>query len=883
MSRSRSYDAIHDVLASASGHWPEVFSALGFNVPDSPHKHVPCPACGGKDRFRFDDIDDKGTHICNQCGAGDGLELVKKVKNCNAKEAAAMVTTVLNIETAKAEIKPRSQKDIKTTLKRLSGNTEQKEPEYLTRKGLSGFLFPVLSDGKMLVVLRNESGEETAAQIIAPDGTKRLLSGSAKKGAYYAVNAIKKPETVIIAEGVATALSVHLLRPDALSIVAIDTGNLLPVAKIMRRKYPNSKVVIAADNDIQPEKKNIGKEKAEQAAVSVSGWVTLPPTTEKCDWDDYRQSHGTELAATAFNAGLYQPKETEHEPLKAHSVDELKPHIESRSDGVFWVTPKQDRETGEVIRTENWLCSAVEVLGTGRDDQERYLILKWTAEETGKDIIRAVPLADIGEREGWRFLKAGGVTVTTKNQLRAILADWLQRSGNGEIWHISQTSGWHHGAYIMPDGEILGQPEKPILFNGRSAAANGYSVQGTPQNWKENIARLAGGNPSMITAIAAALSAPLIGLVEADGFGLHFYELSSAGKTTTGSIASSLYGNPDLLRLTWYGTALGIANEAEAHNDGLLPLDEIGQGADPRAVSTSAYILFNGTGKIQSAKEGGNRELKRWRTVAISTGEVDIETYLSCAGVKVKAGQLVRLLNLPLQKASHFHEYQNGEAHADALKDACITHHGAAGRAWITYLATHQTEAREAVKAATARWKGLIPSGYGEQVHRVAKRFAILEAALMLGQVITGWTEQESRDAIQHSFNAWVHEFGTGNKEHEQIIAQCEAFLNAHGLSRFAPIPYDPSSLPIKDLAGYRQRGSLDSDPIMFYTFPAAFEKEIAQGFNVKQFAEVLKNAGMLKPPTSGRGYQRKSPRIDGRQLNVYVIKYQPEDDQPEE
>ena len=123
-----------------------------------------------------------------------------------------------------------------------------------------------------------------------------------------------------------------------------------------------------------------------------------------------------------------------------------------------------------------------------------------------------------------------------------------------------------------------------------------------------------------LTGIAAALAAPLIGLAGADGFGIHFYEQSSAGKTTTANVASSLYGNPDLLRLTWYGTALGLANEAAAHNDGLMPLDEVGQGADPVSVSQSAYALFNGVGKLQGAKEGGNRDLKRWRTVAISTG-----------------------------------------------------------------------------------------------------------------------------------------------------------------------------------------------------------------------------------------------------------------------
>jgi putative DNA primase/helicase len=54
---------------------------------------------------------------------------------------------------------------------------------------------------------------------------------------------------------------------------------------------------------------------------------------------------------------------------------------------------------------------------------------------------------------------------------------------------------------------------------------------------------------------------------------------------------------------------------------------------------------------------------------------------------------------------------------------------------------------------------------------------------------------------------------------------------------------------------------------MIFYTFPATFEKEIAAGFNAKQFAEVLKNAGMLTPPKSGRGYQRKSPVLRADRL----------------
>ena len=344
--------------------------------------------------------------------------------------------------------------------------------------------------------------------------------------------------------------------------------------------------------------------------------------------------------------------------IRPDTGDELKSRVESREDGLFWITPKVDKDSGEIINNEAWLCSPLEVVGSGSDGAERYLFLRWRSPRGKEDITRAIPSADIGERDGWRALKAGGVNVTTKSSYRAILADWLQQSGSGQEWIISQTTGWHHGAYIMPDGEVIGEPETPILFHGRSAAASGYGVSGTPESWKQSVSRLSCGNPSMMLGIAAALSAPLIGLVAADGFGVHLFEQSSAGKTTTANIASSLWGEPDALRLTWYGTALGIANEAEAHNDSLLPLDEIGQGSSAKDVATSAYTLFNGAGKLQGAKEGGNRDLKRWRTVAISTGEMDIETFLSAGGIRVKAGQLVRLLNIPMEKAAVFHSDQ---------------------------------------------------------------------------------------------------------------------------------------------------------------------------------------------------------------------------------
>jgi putative DNA primase/helicase len=782
---------INDLRVKATGHWQPIFERLGIPTNRS---EGPCPACGGSTRYRFDDKDGRGTYFCSHCGAGTGLDLVMKVRQCGAREAAVMVAEVMALplpEQKPAREKP--QTDIASKVARLAAKTAPGQSDYLTSKGLQR-PFPLLSDGSMLITLTNVAGAITGAQVIKPDGSKRLVAGTVKKGSFCVVNSVENTETVVISEGLATALSVQELRQIATVIAAIDAGNLPAVAMAMRQRYPNAQIIIAADNDqssesdgIEGVKVNTGKEAAEKAAKAVSGWVSMPPVDYKADWNDYHQQYGLEAATAAFNASMYQPEGKKVGATltaidggkKSPGIDDdLKPRVESRSDGIHWITPKVDKDTGEIINTEAWLCSPLEIAGAGSDNaRQRFLILRWDVPGNRGQVTRALPWEDIGDREGWRTLKNGGVSVTTKPSLRAILADWLQRTGSGKEWQISHTTGWHSGAYIMPDGDVIGEPEIPLLFSGRSAAAGGYTVSGTPESWRDSVARLALGNPSMMLGVAAALSAPLIGLVGADGFGVHLFEQSSAGKTTTANIASSLYGEPDALRLTWYGTALGIANEAEAHNDSLLPLDEVGQGSSAKDVATSAYTLFNGAGKLQGAKEGGNRELKRWRTVAISTGEMDIETFLSAGGLKVKAGQLVRLLNLPMEKSVAHHEYQNGKQHADALKEAYQTNHGAAGREWIKWLAGHQQEAKQAVRAAQERWRSLIPADYGEQVHRVGERFAILEAALVLGMPVTGWGEQESRDAIQHGFNAWVKSLARGTASISRSSSRRRRFL----------------------------------------------------------------------------------------------------------
>lgn len=77
----------------AKGRWPSILPQLGIDKKFLVNRHGPCPMCEGRDRFRFDDKGD-GRWFCNQCGAGDGVELVKQLLRVDFKEAVRRIEEV---------------------------------------------------------------------------------------------------------------------------------------------------------------------------------------------------------------------------------------------------------------------------------------------------------------------------------------------------------------------------------------------------------------------------------------------------------------------------------------------------------------------------------------------------------------------------------------------------------------------------------------------------------------------------------------------------------------------------------------------------------------------------------------------------------------------
>lgn len=89
---------INDVNEAARGQWPYILSVLGgVDANFLRNKHGPCPLCGGRDRYRFDDKDGSGSYLCSQCGAGYGFHLFERFTGMGFKDAVNAIGNFLHL------------------------------------------------------------------------------------------------------------------------------------------------------------------------------------------------------------------------------------------------------------------------------------------------------------------------------------------------------------------------------------------------------------------------------------------------------------------------------------------------------------------------------------------------------------------------------------------------------------------------------------------------------------------------------------------------------------------------------------------------------------------------------------------------------------------
>lgn len=122
------------------------------------------------------------------------------------------------------------------------------ETPYLTKKNIPLSSARIWGSKSLIIPIYNKDGEIVSWQIIEADGTKRFPFGGEKRGCYHIIGQIDPRKDIIICEGWATGVSIHMATEQAV-VVAFDAGNLLPVAKAIRSNYKNTPLIVAGDND----------------------------------------------------------------------------------------------------------------------------------------------------------------------------------------------------------------------------------------------------------------------------------------------------------------------------------------------------------------------------------------------------------------------------------------------------------------------------------------------------------------------------------------------------------------------------------------------------------------------------------------------------------
>ncbi len=178
-------------------------------------------------------------------------------------------------------------------------NAKEASPEqaYLAKKGVPGIGVREDEHGNLLVPGYDTTDYIHTLQTISLDG-KQFEAGSRKKGTFFPIDpeGTLGQDVILIAEGYATAASVHLATGKPV-VAAFDAGNLEPVAVALREKYPEAPIVILADND-HALSVNVGVEKATLAAKAVKGQVFVPAFSEQerarglTDFNDLHASRG---------------------------------------------------------------------------------------------------------------------------------------------------------------------------------------------------------------------------------------------------------------------------------------------------------------------------------------------------------------------------------------------------------------------------------------------------------------------------------------------------------------------------------------------------------------------------------------------------------------
>ena len=232
---------------AAKGKWRGILTELGVPRDHLNGKHHPCPVCGGTDRWRFDNLEGRGTSICNACGGMSGMTLAMGITGMAFPDCASRIDAMVgNIKPESTPAAPMKDEERRAALRRVVGQTVPVTEgdlvhRYLGTRNLGERIYPgalrfgaALRDGDggvrpCMVALVGVHGEKDHRgrqrycslhrTFLKPDGSgkaemaspRKMMPGELPEGACVMLSDWSGAGRIGVAEGIETAMAASAL------------------------------------------------------------------------------------------------------------------------------------------------------------------------------------------------------------------------------------------------------------------------------------------------------------------------------------------------------------------------------------------------------------------------------------------------------------------------------------------------------------------------------------------------------------------------------------------------------------------------------------------------------------------------------------------------
>ncbi|SDD89135.1 DUF927 domain-containing protein [Sporomusa acidovorans] len=271
--------------------------------------------------------------------------------------------------------------------------------------------------------------------------------------------------------------------------------------------------------------------------------------------------------------------------------------------------------------------------------------------------------------------------------------------------------GWRENS--LTDFIIPNTSKYRIDLEDEGEITEAFSIRGEFAEWtkiavevrKQSFARF---------ILAASFAAPLLKIFKNRNFMIYFWGTSGGGKTASQVFALTVWGSPNKLMKSFYGTQNGIEKALAFSNDFPMVINEkqVMNGRDKQDLFEQiVYMLEGGRGKLRASKTG-LQKTSTWRSIGMASGEEPLSKENSIQGVKTR---LLELNVFPVISDEQF---------AKSLYAAAEDHHGHAGPTFMEQLIkeaeNNYEEINKARQALVAVLKKQFPEHFSVHIDNVA-------------------------------------------------------------------------------------------------------------------------------------------------------------------